>query len=86
MLAGGAGLVATGLSTRPTQDIDLFGVDLAIGVAPAANALEASCLVRGWSVERIRDSATFRRVVVRRADEQLSSVPPSTHRHSTRRP
>lgn len=71
VLAGGAGLVATGLSTRPTQDIDLFGVDLAIGVAPAANALEASCLARGWSVERIRDSATFRRVAVRRADEKM---------------
>ncbi|MGE5857415.1 MAG: nucleotidyl transferase AbiEii/AbiGii toxin family protein [Solirubrobacterales bacterium] len=71
VLAGGAGLVATGLSTRPTQDIDLFGADLAIGVAPAANALEASCLTRRWTVERIRDSATFRRLIIRRDDEEL---------------
>lgn len=71
MLAGGAALVATGLSTRPTLDLDLFGADPTVGVAPAANALEASCIARGWSVERIRDSATFRRLVIRRNHEGL---------------
>lgn len=71
MLAGGAGLVAAGLSTRPTQDLDLLGANPAIGIAPAANALEATCIGRGWSVECIRDSATFRRLVIRRADDAL---------------
>lgn len=71
MLAGGAGLVATGLSTRPAYDLDLFGADLATGITPAGNALETTCIGRGWSVERIRDSATFQRLVVRRSDEQL---------------
>lgn len=50
-LAGGAGLLATGLSTRPTSDLDLFGSDPAAGITPAANALEATCSGRGWSVE-----------------------------------
>lgn len=71
VLAGGAGLIATGLSTRPTRDLDLFGTDLAIGIAPAANALEGTCIRRGWSVERIRDNTTFRRLVIRRNHEEL---------------
>ena len=71
VLAGGAGLIATGLSTRPTLDLDFFGADPAVGITPAANALEAMCSGRGWSVERIRDSATFRRLVIRRNHEEL---------------
>jgi hypothetical protein len=71
VLAGGAGLVAAGLSTRPTQDLDLFGVDEVVGVGPAADALESACRTRGWSIERIRDSATFRRLIIRRNDEEL---------------
>jgi predicted nucleotidyltransferase component of viral defense system len=71
VLAGGAGLVAAGLSTRPTQDLDLFGVDEVAGVGPAADALEDACRTLGWSIERIRDSATFRRLIIRRNDEDL---------------
>jgi hypothetical protein len=71
VLAGGAALIATGLTERPTQDVDLFGSDLAAGIAGAANALEAACLDRGWAVERIRDAKTFRRLVVRRSHDGL---------------
>lgn len=71
VLAGGAALVAAGLSTRPTNDIDLFGADLAVGIAPAGDALEAACLTLGWTTKRIRDSATFRRLTVRRDDDEL---------------
>lgn len=65
LLAGGAALIATGLSTRPTDDLDLFGSDLTHGVSDAADALEAASLLRGWGIERIRDTTTFRRLVVR---------------------
>lgn len=71
VLAGGAALVATGLTTRPTRDIDLFGSDLAAGVAAAADALEAACAQRDWTTERIRNSATFRRLVVRSPVEEV---------------
>jgi hypothetical protein len=71
VLAGGAALVAAGLSTRPTKDIDLFGADLALGIAPAGDALEAACLTLGWTTQRVRDSATFRRLTVRRDDDEL---------------
>lgn len=71
MLAGGAALVATGLTDRPTNDIDLFGADLAQGIAPPADALEAACVEHGWTIERVRDTATFRRLIVRRAADEL---------------
>ena len=65
VLAGGAALLALGLSSRPTQDIDLFSSDLEVGVRAAANALEAVVVAHGWLVEQIHDSSTFRRLVVR---------------------
>jgi len=71
VLAGGAALVATGLTTRPTQDVDLFGSDLAAGIARAGDALEAACVERSWTIERIRDAATFRRLVVRGPRDEL---------------
>lgn len=71
VLAGGAALIATGLSSRPTHDIDLFTADHAHGVTTAADAFEAACIGRGWSVERIRDSPTFRRLVIGAATAEL---------------
>lgn len=71
VLAGGAALVASGLTERPTQDVDLFGSDVATGIAAAADALEAACADRGWTTERIRDTATFRRLVVRSPGDEL---------------
>jgi hypothetical protein len=62
ILAGGAGLVAVGLSERPTEDIDLFAPEASI---PAAGeALEIAAREQGWSVERIHDADTFRRLVI----------------------
>lgn len=71
VLAGGAALVATGLTERPTQDVDLFGTDAATGITTAADALEHACTDRGWTTERIRDTATFRRLVVRTPGDEL---------------
>lgn len=71
MIAGGAALVASGLSDRPTGDVDLFGADLERGIAVAADAFEAVCASRGWTIERLRDSSTFRRVAVHRDDDEV---------------
>lgn len=71
VLAGGAALVATGLSDRPTQDVDLFGTDGTADIAEVADALEAACTAQGWMTQRIRDTATFRRLVVHAADADL---------------
>jgi hypothetical protein len=71
LLAGGAALIATGLSTRPTDDLDLFGSDLTRGVGDAADALEGASIDRGWSIERVRDTTTFRRLVIRTGSDEL---------------
>jgi hypothetical protein len=39
VLAGGAALIASGLSERPTQDVDLFTSDVRTGITDAAAAL-----------------------------------------------
>lgn len=66
VLAGGAGLVAVGLSERPTEDIDLFSPEASI---PAAGeALEIAARAQSWSVERVHDAATFRRLVIQMDD------------------
>lgn len=62
VLAGGAGLVAVGLSTRPTDDLDLFSATAS--VEAAGDALEAAVLDRNWTSERVQDSQTFRRIMV----------------------
>ena len=54
VLAGGAALVATGLTERPTNDIDLFGADRGQGIGRAADALEAACVERGWTARQMR--------------------------------
>lgn len=71
VLAGGAAMVASGLTERPTQDVDLFGSDVATGITAAADALEVACTDRGWTTERIHDTATFRRLIVRSPGDEL---------------
>jgi hypothetical protein len=71
LLAGGAGLVAAGMSSRPTDDVDLFGSDLDAGVAAAGDALETLSVDRGWQVIRLQDAHTFRRIQIETDDEAL---------------
>jgi predicted nucleotidyltransferase component of viral defense system len=71
VLAGGAALIASGLSERPTQDVDLFTSNLETGIADAVDALEAACLAQGWTVEAIRTTETFRRIIIRSTNSQL---------------
>lgn len=65
LLAGGAALPAQQLTTRPTQDLDFFASPGHGDVPAARNALESAATTRGWQVTRIRDTATFCRLVVR---------------------
>jgi hypothetical protein len=64
LLTGGAALLATGLSERPSADVDLFSSELAAGVGPAVDAFVAACQRPGWNVVVIRDAATFCRLHV----------------------
>lgn len=60
VLGGGAGLVAAGLTERPTRDLDFFVSESVVG--DAAGQLEEAAADRGWRTERIRDEETFVRL------------------------
>ena len=68
LLAGGAALLAQHLTARPTEDLDFFTAPDRGHVPAARDALEAAARQRGWSTERIHDSDTFCRMVIRSAD------------------
>jgi hypothetical protein len=69
LLAGGAALVAQHLTTRSTEDLDFFTAPEQGRVPAARDGLEAEARRRGWTTERIHDSETFCRMVVRSADD-----------------
>jgi predicted nucleotidyltransferase component of viral defense system len=68
LLAGGAALLAQHLTARPTEDLDFFTAPGRGHVPAARDALEAAIGERGWSVQRIHDSDTFCRMVIRSTD------------------
>lgn len=68
LLAGGAALLAQHLTARPTEDLDFFTAPERGHVSAACDALEDAACQRGWATERIRDSGTFCRMVIRGAE------------------
>ncbi len=68
LLAGGAALLAQHLTARPTEDLDFFTTPEHGHVPAARDALETEARRRGWTTERIHDSDTFCRMVVRGGD------------------
>lgn len=69
LLGGGAALLAQHLTARPTEDLDFFTAPERGHVPGARDALEAAARQRGWITERIHDSDTFCRMVIRGADD-----------------
>jgi hypothetical protein len=81
LLAGGAALVAQALTSRPTQDLDFFAGPDSGNVVAARDAFEVAVQKRQWSVRRVRDGATFCRLVVSGPDSLVVDLaldtPPS---------
>lgn len=71
LLAGGSGLAAQHLISRPTQDLDLFTHAGGSGVQVARQAFEAAAADRGWRVREIQDTDTFCRLVVSDREDLL---------------
>ena len=67
LLAGGGALLAQHLTARATEDLDFFTAPERGHVPAARDALEAAARQRGWTAERIHDSGTFCRMVIRSA-------------------
>jgi Nucleotidyl transferase AbiEii toxin, Type IV TA system len=61
-------LLAQHPTARPTEDLDFFTAPERGHVLAARDALEAAAGQRGWSAQRIHDSDTFYRMVIRSAD------------------
>jgi hypothetical protein len=64
LLAGGAALLAHGLTARPTQDLDFFTRPDAGDVVLARDQFLAAAGERGWTVDRVHEAGTFCRLVV----------------------
>jgi hypothetical protein len=61
-LAGGNALLAHGVITRPTQDVDLF-TDREHGVEAATGAVEAALQRAGFAAERQDEAGGARRYI-----------------------
>lgn len=70
VLAGGAALVVSGLTTRPTEDLDLFGERGRAQVTAASEQFTAAATERGWVVSPVQVSDSFVRLHVQ-GDEEL---------------
>jgi nucleotidyltransferase AbiEii toxin of type IV toxin-antitoxin system len=70
LLAGGAALLAQGLTDRPTYDLDLFTSPAATQVPAAREAFRRTAEDRGWTISVVRDHETFCRMVVADAVRQ----------------
>jgi hypothetical protein len=71
LLAGGAALAAQHLTNRPTQDLDFFTAPGRGDVTAARDEFEHAIRTHGWQVERIRDTATFCRLLIRGPQDLL---------------
>lgn len=71
LVAGGAGLLASDLIARSTEDIDLFASTPTSSVIEAKVALLEALHHRGHEATVLQDSPTFCRMVVRHQDAEL---------------
>lgn len=71
LLAGGGALLANGLGSRPTHDLDLFTRPGGADVRRARDEFIEAAATQGWTVETVRDSETFCRLVVHGAEDLL---------------
>ena len=74
LLAGGGALLASGLTTRPTEDLDFFGERGRSDVAAVRRQLEAAAFARGWKVTPIHVSDSFARVHVQGEADVLVDI------------
>jgi hypothetical protein len=74
LLAGGGALLASGLTTRPTEDLDFFGERGRADVAAASGQLEVAVAGRGWISVRVQDSETFVRLHLHGDGEVLIDI------------
>jgi hypothetical protein len=71
LLAGGGALLASGLTTRPTQDLSFFGDPRTVNLRSTSDQFEAAAVEHGWQCTRVQVSDTFVRLRVSGDDEVI---------------
>ncbi len=74
LLAGGAALLATGFSNRPTEDLDFFGDAKLVNVTTTAEQFEVALGEHALSYKRIQFTNNFVRLLVRGDAEVLVDI------------
>lgn len=70
-IAGGAGLIANDLISRPTHDLDLFAHAPTRTVVRASSQFLMAAAKMGWTVTALMDTPTFCRVPVLGPDDDV---------------
>lgn len=68
LLAGGGALLATGISNRPTEDLDFFGNRTTREMSIVSRIFELAATRQGWGVRPVRRSEDFVRIQIRGTD------------------
>lgn len=65
LLAGGGAMLATGLSTRPTHDLDFFGTNDLASIPTIRQEFMVAVRSMGWHCEVVQEGPSFVRLLVR---------------------
>jgi hypothetical protein len=74
LLAGGSALLASGLTSRPTKDLDFFGEKGQVDVGEVCEQFLKEVEVRGWKCEVLQSDVFFVRLHVKGTDEVLVDI------------
>lgn len=64
LLAGGGALLVSGLSSRPTRDLDFIGTRELIAVDRLAEQFMRQCHAASWTVDAVQVESDFARVLI----------------------
>ena len=74
LIAGGGALLATGLTSRPTQDLDFFGEMGQVNISEAREQFLRAATNRHWKCKVIQSDELFVRMHVRGTEEVLVDI------------
>jgi predicted nucleotidyltransferase component of viral defense system len=74
LLAGGSALLASGLTSRPTQDLDFFGEKDRVNVRDVCEQFLKETEKRAWKCDVLQSGDLFVRLYVKGQDEVLVDI------------
>jgi len=74
LIAGGGALLATGLTSRPTQDLDFFGEMGQVNISEARAQFLRAATNRHWKCKVVQSDDSFVRMHVRGTEEVLVDI------------